>query len=551
MRSLLTLAVVAISSAASVTALGSARVVNLCTKDVSLWSVGSQVSNPSRLKARGGSYSEKFSRDPVTGGRALKITIPTDGLWTGAPKPTLPSTLTVPRSESHLADRQDGWSPSPTIREALAMSHTTVPIKTAPAGAPAKRQRPNQADARLVRRKRAHAACQFCRARKAKCDNASPICGFCRHHGARCIYDEARDDQAPRSPPRDSHEDRRQHQELLGRFDRLEELLNSAAATRLESRHGQAACPISLASPNSILRSPAWQPESNASTSTPQSSENHLSRVPFYSPYTKSEAPLKWPIFKDVILQSDARIESFILEPQEAIIETNDAAHLSAAFSDFNGDRVSSNKGYIEYGIREDSLVRLCQAFLAHTHLRNPILEDSELISYAKAVTEHGLGWDSKTCLVVATKLLGSLQSPTANTPIRRTAADGFTQRSCLPASIRFDDYSQPDNELVFHLRGHFGEWSEWISRPFLYYYLHHHPEAPSTPEMLSIVRYEVDICADMIRRGLTRTVTATRGLSYVDPFGAPLFSSVSCYGMARFKPREIGDSCWSWQWSP
>src|SRR6185436_16267787 len=39
-----------------------------------------------------------------------------------------------------------------------------------------------------VRRKRAMAACQFCRLRKTKCDNVRPVCGSCRHHLARCVY---------------------------------------------------------------------------------------------------------------------------------------------------------------------------------------------------------------------------------------------------------------------------------------------------------------------------------------------------------------------------
>ncbi|KAK1771911.1 hypothetical protein QBC33DRAFT_525164 [Phialemonium atrogriseum] len=72
--------------ATTATALGQAKVVNNCDFAVSVWSVGSAVSSPHRLSAHGGSYGETFSRDPQTGGRALKVTVPADGLWTGAPQ---------------------------------------------------------------------------------------------------------------------------------------------------------------------------------------------------------------------------------------------------------------------------------------------------------------------------------------------------------------------------------------------------------------------------------------------------------------------------------
>ncbi|CAI4213889.1 unnamed protein product [Parascedosporium putredinis] len=85
MRFFTTLAAV-VSSATAVAAVGSAHVVNQCDEDVSVWSVGGEVAGPWRLKANGGSYSEEFSRDAVTGGRSLKVTIPEDGLWTGAPQ---------------------------------------------------------------------------------------------------------------------------------------------------------------------------------------------------------------------------------------------------------------------------------------------------------------------------------------------------------------------------------------------------------------------------------------------------------------------------------
>jgi len=84
--SLLTLTTLALGLATSVSAVGNARVINNCNVAVSVWSVGSAIDGPWRLSANGGSYAEQFVKDPTTGGKALKITIPADGLYSGAPQ---------------------------------------------------------------------------------------------------------------------------------------------------------------------------------------------------------------------------------------------------------------------------------------------------------------------------------------------------------------------------------------------------------------------------------------------------------------------------------
>jgi hypothetical protein len=74
-------------------AVGKARIVNSCTFPVSVWSVGSQISGPSTIGAKGGVYTETFTRDPATGGRALKITLQPDGLYNGSPQTIFSYTL--------------------------------------------------------------------------------------------------------------------------------------------------------------------------------------------------------------------------------------------------------------------------------------------------------------------------------------------------------------------------------------------------------------------------------------------------------------------------
>ncbi|KAK3297371.1 uncharacterized protein B0H64DRAFT_123356 [Chaetomium fimeti] len=76
--------VLALAAAAPLaSALGLATVANRCDTDVYVWSVGSAVEGPIQI-AKDGTYGESFVKDEVTGGKALKVTLEADGLYTGA-----------------------------------------------------------------------------------------------------------------------------------------------------------------------------------------------------------------------------------------------------------------------------------------------------------------------------------------------------------------------------------------------------------------------------------------------------------------------------------
>lgn len=85
-------------------ALGKARVVNRCAETVHVWSVGSAVEGPYALSTSGGYYAEEFRKDPVTGGKALKITRAADGLYTGAPQTVFAYNLDGDRIWYDLSD---------------------------------------------------------------------------------------------------------------------------------------------------------------------------------------------------------------------------------------------------------------------------------------------------------------------------------------------------------------------------------------------------------------------------------------------------------------
>jgi hypothetical protein len=78
----------------SALAVGDAVVANNCKTPVFLWSVGSAL-GPRVEIPPGGSYSEPFHRDPVSGGIALKITRTAGGLFDGSPQLNYAYTLTT------------------------------------------------------------------------------------------------------------------------------------------------------------------------------------------------------------------------------------------------------------------------------------------------------------------------------------------------------------------------------------------------------------------------------------------------------------------------
>ncbi|KAF6833064.1 hypothetical protein CPLU01_05743 [Colletotrichum plurivorum] len=231
--------------------------------------------------------------------------------------------------------------------------------------------------ATYARRKRAPTACHFCRLRKTKCDNARPICGFCRRHRASCVYGDGDDESQPvdEEPPAGNAE-------ILERLDEIKALLQRQnPAPNAAASHPEPAPP-----------SPGYRPPRDGDTTQEHRSET--SRT-LYSAL-RCESLLRWPVFSGVIPEEDARIESFILE-------------FGADLNDAPGPTTTTAAAP---GVSEDAFVPLCQTFLLHVHPRNPILEGRELISYAKRASEHGLAWDSSSCLVLLASALACLTTP-------------------------------------------------------------------------------------------------------------------------------------------
>lgn len=269
-----------------------------------------------------------------------------------------------------------------------------------------------------VRRKRAVAACQFCRERKTKCDNERPVCGYCRRHQARCVYADGSqadglqvgvDEAASR------------HREVLERLDDIRSLLanhpspmahdaRSIVASELSSHTSELLNPAPVSSHightfGSTDHRPVESPiEANA---THCQSGPPVSGSTSYLQYTKCESILKWPILKAVMTEEDAAIDSFIFD---AYVRGDGEASTSTLASapswrphprTGSTDRQSATSDTPKSG-RDQSYVTLCQKFLALVNCRNPIMDAHDLLIYARSVEEAGLEWDAKSCLVVS-----------------------------------------------------------------------------------------------------------------------------------------------------
>ncbi len=59
------------------------------------------------------------------------------------------------------------------------------------------------------------------------------------------------------------------------------------------------------------------------------------------------------------------------------------------------------------YGLDDGAVVHeLVESFLVNVHIKNPILNPSELRTRAGDLIENGLSWDAKTCQVVSALFL-------------------------------------------------------------------------------------------------------------------------------------------------
>lgn len=241
-----------------------------------------------------------------------------------------------------------------------------------------KRKRPAPTN-NLASRKRAFAACQFCRLRKTRCDNTRPTCGYCQLHNATCVYDGG-DDAEVQSPVFDKGTQR-----ILERLDDLESLWYSSTTQRQDQTVTQDCQP---------------QTTSNATTSrSPAQSEGCIvehHRLLLDS--RRCESLLAWPVLKPALSHEAWDAESLVsLAQRQAYV--GDTAATSPANPGRNALSLASSK---RRAFSEDDIVPLIRTFNEHVLPRNPVLDGTDLLQLAARIAEHGLDWSAESCLVVS-----------------------------------------------------------------------------------------------------------------------------------------------------
>lgn len=142
--------------------------------------------------------------------------------------------------------------------------------------------------------------------------------------------------------------------------------------------------PADLAS-SSTLRIPETPPVARGAVSAPGDEYDEL-HIP--SGRTTPDAILQWPIFEHQY-------------PSTYLIDATFAAEMPDDDSESESNtRTSKAKGS---GYSEGQILERVQKFFDLVHIKNPILDQQTVWSYAQAVVEDGLEWDSSSCLVVST----------------------------------------------------------------------------------------------------------------------------------------------------
>ncbi|GME39074.1 Sugar/inositol transporter [Neofusicoccum parvum] len=304
------------------------------------------------------------------------------------PRPPAPSPSPSPGSDgdrrSRHADLAAAPAPPPHPR-ALPEPAKSLPAKrrlsAADAASPndgSKRPRTTARGPNTYPRKRALVACHTCRAKKTKCDNQRPSCGSCLSLACSCSYADASVDHSSFDTA------------SLAILDRL-----NYAVSLLEAQSSQPT-PQPAVVPQSPVDESAHEVELLEQSVAAATSAAHL---------------LDWPIFEHK--HGREALDAAVLSHSAGIPADYPGAGTDldepAEMSDIQSAQRSSKPGR---GIHEEDVPALVQAFLENVHIKNPVLDSTDLKRWARAVREHGFGWSSRSCLLLVACALGALSSP-------------------------------------------------------------------------------------------------------------------------------------------
>ncbi|KAJ5769506.1 hypothetical protein N7520_004065 [Penicillium odoratum] len=211
-------------------------------------------------------------------------------------------------------------------------------------------------------RTRAPTACQTCRLRKTRCDNARPTCSYCAMQGVNCIYPET-------SPlPSQSGYDA-SNQEILQQLNHISSLLedlkndSSSAGSSTRSLHSSL---LELATQNPSPLTDIGLGISNLRGGSSNGDYRACEHDPdLLFAASSAELMLRWPIYDKVVTSAEKNIRSVLLDSLDS---------------------------------RSQSGISPAQQLL---HRRNPVIDRNIFERYVRELTVHGLSWDGPSCQVL------------------------------------------------------------------------------------------------------------------------------------------------------
>lgn len=224
-------------------------------------------------------------------------------------------------------------------------------------------------------RKRAVTACQICRARRTKCDNAKPACSFCVKVGANCV--QASVDLSSFDPA---------SLQILQRLDDLEQLVrdvghsNASSQRVTEPRQSQERLDRSQLLPCSIDTILSWSP---------------LKRL-------RAEYKLNGPAF-----------------PCTKSVPQITSSPPISGLDEFEPHRIRL----------------LLDNFFNYIHVKNPVLDEQHTRRNVNRVCLHGIDWSPDACLALLVCALGTIASSLAGGYVRRDSEAYRTAESFFLAA--------------------------------------------------------------------------------------------------------------------
>lgn len=125
-----------------------------------------------------------------------------------------------------------------------------------------------------------------------------------------------------------------------------------------------------------------------------------------------SQHILDWPIFGHNLWRKD--LDAAVFNPTMMSYHGNQSlgnADLTESQEIFDIQAALRNTTHSRR-VDEDNAPELVKAFLANVHIKNLILDASDLTKWAKSIAEHSFGWTSRSCLFLIFRAPGALSSP-------------------------------------------------------------------------------------------------------------------------------------------